>query len=223
MDENEISPLFDGDGFDNVKLVVRHAERPLFKGLKAPHDVSITENGMRQAERLGRSLGERGLKIKGCSTSPVRRCIQTAELIGAGNGYEGDVETYPSLGGSGLFMDDGEALDHTFDTYTLERIIGDQLQGRKVPGMRPLEVGLRIFMGQIMSRRSMGFEVFVSHDLFVCPAAHYLTQTAYSAAGNTGFLEGFFFAERDGRTWILWRSRAYDVTVRLRTLFERND
>jgi hypothetical protein len=221
LDEKDISLLVEHGGFDRVKLVVRHAERPLFKGLKAPHDVSITDKGMREAERLGGLLDQSGLTIRGCSSSPVRRCIQTAELIGAGNGYKGKVETSPTLGGSGLFMDDGEELDHTLDTYTLEEIIGGQLRGRKVPGMRPLESGLKIFMGQVMSDRSRDFEVFVSHDLFVCPAVHYLTETDYSAAGNTGFLEGFFIAERGGRTWIVWRSHFYDVTDRLRSLFQK--
>ncbi len=220
MDEKEIGLLVGCGEYDTVKLVVRHAERPLFKGLKAPHEVSITENGMREAERLGDLLDKNGLKIQGCASSPVHRCIQTAKLIGTGNRYQGKVETSPSLGGSGLFMDDGEALDHTLDTYTLEDIIGGQLVGKKVPGMRPLESGLRIFMGRVLSDRSKTFEVFVSHDLFVCPAVHYLTETEYSARGNTGFLEGFFISVCGDRTNILWESRWYDVTDRIESLFD---
>ena len=142
--------------------------------------------------------------MDGCTSSPVRRCIQTAELIAAGNRFHGSVDTSPSLGGSSLFIDDDEALEHTLDTCTIEEIIGRQLEGRKVPGMRDLEEGLRVFMGRVLSDRSREFEVFVSHDLFVCPAVHYLTETYYSSAGNTGFLEGFFIALDGDRTMILW-------------------
>jgi hypothetical protein len=151
----------------------------------------------------------------------VRRCIQTAELIAAGNKFHGSLETSPSLGGSGLFMDDTDALEHTLDTCTIEEIIGSQLEGRKVPGMRDLEEGLRVFMGRVLSERSKDFEVFVSHDLFVCPAAHYLTETDYSSEGNTSFLEGFFIAQDGDRTLIMWGSDWYDITDRLRSLFEK--
>lgn len=219
MDEKEISLLVDQGECEMVKLVVRHAERPIFKGLRTPLEVSITENGMREADRLGVLLEENGFKIEGCASSPVHRCIQTAELIGVGNRFRGKVETSPSLGGSGLFMDDGDTLSRTLDTYTLEDIIGGQLAGKEVPGMRPLESGLRIFMGRVLSNRSKVFEVFVSHDLFVCPAVHYLTGTAYSEKGNTGFLDGFFISVCEDHTKILWDSHWYDVTDRLGSLF----
>lgn len=219
MEEKEISLLVESGEFDFIKMVVRHAERPLFKSLRAPHEVSITGNGKNEAEKLGRLLRQHGLHIDGCASSPVRRCIQTAELIGAGNQYQGKVETSPSLGGSGLFMEDDKALDQTLDTYTLEKIIGDQLAGNRVPGMRDLEAGLKVFMGRVLTDRSSDFEVFVSHDLFVCPAVHYLTGTAYSAERNTGFLEGFFIAASGDRTRVLWNSRWYDISDRIVSLF----
>ena len=221
MDGKEISILVAEGGFDTIKLVVRHAERPLFKGMRAPQGVSITENGKKEAERLGRSLKENGIQIDGCASSTVRRCIQTAEFIALGNQFEGLPETSPCLGGSGLFMDDSEALDRTLDTWTLEDVIGNQLAGIKVPGFNRLESGLQILLGRVLSDKSKRFEVFVSHDLFVCPAVHYLTETHYTAEGNTGFLGGFFIVTRGDRTSILWDSRWYDVTDRLRSLFER--
>ena len=222
MQENEISHLMEDGEHDAIKLVVRHAERPLFKGLRAPHGVSITEDGKREAERLGVLLRKHGLNLDGCASSPVPRCIQTAELIAIGNEFRGSLETSPSLGGSGLFMDDMEALEHTLDTCSIEEIIGSQLEGRKVPGMRDLKEGLKVFMGRVLSDRSKDFEVFVSHDLFVCPAVHYLTETEYSSEGNTGFLEGFFIALKGDRTMVLWESEWYDVTIRMGSLLNKN-
>ena len=219
LQEKDISLLVKSVDLGKVKMVVRHAERPLFKGPRAPPEVSITEDGKKEAERLGGLLRHYGLSVDGCASSPVRRCVQTAELIAAGNQFPGTVERSPSLGGAGLFMDDGEALDHTLDTCTIEEIIRGQLLGDKVPGMRDLEAGLRIFMGRVLSDRSRDFEVFVSHDLFVCPAVHHLTETVYSSVGNTGFLDGFFVTVSGDRTRILWDSRWYDVTDRLETLF----
>lgn len=223
MDENEISILIAEGGFDTVKLVVRHAERPLFKGMRAPQEVSITENGKKAAERLGTYLKKSGIAIEACTSSTVVRCVQTAEFIAMGNQFEGPVESSPCLGGSGLFADDIEALDLTLDTWTLEEVIGDQLAGNKVPGFKRLESGLQILFERVLSDRSKRFEVFVSHDLFVCPAVHYLTETGYTPEGNTGFLEGFFLVTKRGRTLVLWDSRWYDVTERLRSLLEKGD
>jgi hypothetical protein len=223
LEEKDISLLEKAFDRGLVKMVVRHAERPLFKTTKAPQEVSITTNGKEEAKRLGLLLGRHGLMLKGCASSPVRRCVQTAELIAAGNQFCGPVGRSPSLGGSNLFTDDAEAFEHTLDTCTIEEIIGRQLGGDKVPGMRDLEEVLRIFMGGILSDRSKDFELFVSHDLFVCPAVHYLTETPYSAIGNTGFLEGFFISIGSGRTKMLWNSRWYDVTDRMDHLFSRDD
>lgn len=218
MEEKELSILIEERNHETVKMVVRHAHRPLFNGTKAPHEVSITDEGKEEAEKLGRMLRKYDLSIDGCASSPVPRCIQTAELIARGNLFPGKVDTSPYLGGSNLFNDDEQALSETLDTWTLEEIIEEQLEGGKVPGMKPLEDGLRIFMGRVLSDRSRGFEVFVSHDLFVCPAAHYLTETPYSASGNTGFLEGFFISIADKRTRVLWNGQWFDVTDRLEAL-----
>ncbi|HEY3418967.1 MAG TPA: histidine phosphatase family protein [Methanomassiliicoccales archaeon] len=223
MDERQISLLLEGGKFDTVKLVVRHAERPLYRTAKAPNGVSITEKGMRDAERLGVILERNGIRMDGCSSSIVRRCIQTAELIASGNRYRQPLVTSDSLGGSPLFMDDSEALDRTLDTCSIEDIIGRQLAKDKVAGLKDVETGLRIFMGRVLADPSRSFEVFVSHDLFVCPSVHYLTATPFSTEGYTGFLEGFFIAVRDDRTKILWNSRWYDVTDRLGRLFSRGD
>ena len=219
MEEKEISLLNNDARRGSVKLVARHAERPLFQKAKAPHDVSITDKGKDEAERLGILLRQYHLNLEGCTSSPVRRCIQTAELIAAGNRYQGKVDTAPSLGGSNLFNDDEEALDQTLETYTIEEILGKQIAGAKVPGLRGVEESLRIFMGRVLRDRSRGFEVFVSHDLFICSAVHYLTGTSYAASGNTGFLDGFFIDLRDDAALVLWNGRWYDVTGRLRSLF----
>ena len=218
MDETEISLLVEGGGFETVKMVVRHAERPLFNTAKAPHEVSITNDGRTEAERLGNILRQYGIILDGCGSSPVRRCIQTAEFIAAGNRFRGKVETNPSLGGSDLFNDDEEALGKTLDTCTIEEIIARQLRGEKVPGLKRVEEGLRIFMGRVLSDRSRKFEVFVSHDLFVCPAVHYLTGTEFSPDRCTGFLEGFFIAFRNDTAMVIWNGQWYDVTDRLRSL-----
>jgi broad specificity phosphatase PhoE len=218
LEESDISLIAGGEGFRTVKLVVRHAERPLFKTAKAPNDVSITADGQNEAERLGRLLGHHGLIIDRCASSTVRRCLQTAELIAQGNRFPDKVDISPCLGGSDLFNDDEEALMRSFDTLTIEEIIDMQLGGQKVPGMRVTEEALRIFMGHVLSDRDRRFELFVSHDLFVCQAVHYLTGTKFSPERCTGFLEGFFIAVRDGREWVLWDGEWYDVTDRLRSL-----
>jgi broad specificity phosphatase PhoE len=218
LEESDISLLAECDGFKTVKLVVRHAERPLFKTAKAPNDVSITIGGKSEAERLGRLLGHHGLIINRCASSPVHRCVQTAELIAHGNQFRGKVDTSPCLGGSELFNDDEEALMATFDTLTIEEIIDMQLEGEKVPGMRAMEEALRIFLGHVLSEKDKDFEVFVSHDLFVCQAVHYLTGTKFRPERCTRFLEGFFIGFRDGRARVLWEGQWYDVTDRLRSL-----
>jgi hypothetical protein len=219
LEESDISLLAGRKGFKTVKLVVRHAERPLFKTAKAPNDVSITNVGKDEAERLGALLSRHGLVIDRCVSSPVCRCVQTAEHIALGNRFPGDVCTSQRLGGSDMFNDDEEALMHSFDTLTIEEIISMQLEGEKVPGMKAMEEALRIFLGQVISDMSPGFELIVSHDLFVCQAVHYLTETEFTPDMCTGFLEGFFITLQENETKVLWNGRWYDVSDRLEQLF----
>lgn len=218
MEESDIALLAGCEGLKTVKMVVRHAERPLFKTAKAPNDVSITSGGKDEAERLGKLLGHHGIIVNACASSPVRRCIQTAQHIAHGSGYSEKIEVSLRLGGSNLFNDDEVALMATFDSLTIEEIIAMQLVGEKVPGMKGMEEALRIFLGQVLSDPGPGFEVIVSHDLFVCQAVHYLTGTEFLPERCTGFLEGFFIAIRDGREWVLWDGQWYDVADRLRSL-----
>ena len=67
-------------------LLLRHAERPPIPPGTFGNDLEITPAGRREAEALGRALAQ-GEPVAGVYSSPVLRCVQTAEAMAAGAGW----------------------------------------------------------------------------------------------------------------------------------------
>ena len=94
LEEKELSILIEERDHETVKMVVRHAQRPMFKGTKAPHEVSITEKGKEEAEKLGRLLRKYDLSIEwmrfqpGSKMYPDRRAHRPGKSVPGQSGYQ---------------------------------------------------------------------------------------------------------------------------------------
>lgn len=93
-------------------LLVRHAERPRFTGIAEAlrEDVSITTEGRQNARSFGGMLDGIGMIL----SSPIRRCMETAEAIAEGNLCDSSrVCSWPSLCRFRGFSDAAYALANT--------------------------------------------------------------------------------------------------------------
>ena len=94
-----LTPVPDGAA---VALALRHAERAAIPPCGYGNDVPLTRQGIRSSRRLGAALSSRPAAV--IRTSPLPRCVQTAESIIAGAGWDAVAVPDQRLGAPGPFV-----------------------------------------------------------------------------------------------------------------------
>ena len=196
----------------SVALVIRHAEREDIPAGAFGHEVNLTAEGDRAAERLGTDLaGERVLTIL---SSPVPRCVQTALAMLRGAGSSAEVVTDRRLGGPGAFVADAEAAGPLFLELPIPEIARRQLQDASpLTGMRPTPEGVEILLELVTSPlgKNGRLHVFVTHDIILSVLVASIFHLALAETGWPGYLEGLLLWRLDGELHACWRGREHAV------------
>ena len=95
-----------------IALILRHAERESINNDEFGNEVSLTNNGLLNAEKLGNTLSL--YKVNKIYTSPIRRCVQTALCIQKGLGNDIDVIITNQLGNPGFHIQDAILAGETY-------------------------------------------------------------------------------------------------------------
>ena len=190
----------------DVSLVIRHAEREEIPMGTFGHDVNLTTEGTRAAEQLGAALSEgRALRML---SSPVPRCVQTAQALLRGAGSSAVVKTDSRLGGPGAFVVDPETAGPLFLELPIPEVARRQLHDTSsLPGMRPTSEGVEMLLDLVTS--PLGNEgkihVFVTHDIILSVFAAALYGKCVDEIGWPDFLEGMLFWRSGDRLELSWR------------------
>ena len=182
----------------DVSLVIRHAEREDIPAGTFGHDVSLTGDGVAASERLGAALSERG--AISVVSSPVPRCVQTAEAILRGAGSSTTATTDRRLGDPGPFVVEPNVSGPLFLELPISEIARRQLQDADPqPGMRPTAEGVEILLNLTTGNLGEGgrLDIFVTHDVILAVLVASIIGPPLEKVGWPGYLEGLF----------LWRSR----------------
>ena len=86
-------------------ILLRHAERPNIPNDEVGNDVSLTKQGIQQTKLFAKSLKQPIISI---ASSPILRCVQTAEIISNHCGYNKTIKKTKLLGDPGFFIEDPE-------------------------------------------------------------------------------------------------------------------
>lgn len=152
-----------------VVVFLRHAERPPMPAAASGDDLPLTSEGRRAAERLGASLGSR---IATITTSPVRRCRETALALVAGAGIHRDIGEERLLGAPGAFVADAEVAWRNWQELGNEGVIEHVASSdRPLAGMVDPVVAVRRLVELTRERLggAAGIHVFVTHDAVLAP------------------------------------------------------
>jgi len=176
------------------------------------NDLSITGDGRAAAEEVGLLLSGR---LRHMVTSPVRRCVQTAEAILRGAAASTPATASTVLGEPGAWISDGDAVGDIFLQLGPHEIVAQQLVG-DVAGITPLETGVARLVELLHAEPGDPgqIDVFVSHDAVVAPLLGALLDTRELSAIWPGYLEGAFFSRSADGLDIIWRGSTQSVTWR---------
>ncbi|MCK2088600.1 histidine phosphatase family protein [Thauera aromatica] len=176
-----------------VCVLLRHSVRDAL----APGDIGyahpLNALGEELACRFGAAL--RG-RLRTVHSSPLQRCLATAELLRAAAGAEGAVVEDRFLGDPGAYVVDAALARHNWETLGSAGIMARMAAGGPgLPGTRPPDEGARILLAHMLDTAGAvpGVHVFVTHDILLAITAARLVGPPRGVPRWPRYLEGAFF------------------------------
>lgn len=181
-----------------VALLLRHAARDALPPDDTGNALPITELGVRMAEELGETIGNRLLTLH---SSPIKRCIQTAEHLRLGAGVTVDIVPDRLLGDPGAYVLDGKRAWVNWQELGHEGVVRHLISGDyALPGMADPGSAARLLAEHMLATAGdqVGLHIFVTHDTLVTATAWRFLGKPYDREQWPKFLEAAFFWPESG-------------------------
>lgn len=178
-----------------VALLMRHSARFPITDAVRNYDVGLTPEGFEMADQLGKKIGAQ-FKPGRLASSPVGRCIDTANTIARGAGWTTRTQPHPCLS--------HEHIEPAWDLVAAGRVNGH-------PPSQVIET-----MRFLSEHDPTGpcLELFVTHDTVLGAVVGSLLHCPVQGDFWPGFLEGVFVWQDKETTQALWRGEIYIIHSR---------
>ena len=191
----------------DAALMIRHAERGDIPPGALGVDVPLTAVGVESADSLGAILAGIRPQVEVFS-SPVPRCVQTAEAILRGVGRPEGVALDWRLGDPGPFVVDAEIGGRLFLEAGILEIARRQLTNVDPPaGMRRTSEGVDLML-DLATRdlRCQGrLNIYVTHDAILAVLVAYIYGLSIDEICWPEYLDGFLLWRSSGQLRFAWR------------------
>ena len=191
-----------------VALVLRHAERGEITPGAFGNDVSLTRRSSDSAHRLGMGLSSRMMGV--VNSSPLPRCIQTADAIIAGAGWRANATPDRLLGDPGPFVVKPELAGRLFLDIGIEAIVRRQLADDQPPGgMRSTASGVKLVLQELAAALNGpdSASVFVTHDAVLAALVGHLYGLPVDGFCWPDYLDALVVWPDSDRLRFLWRGQ----------------
>ncbi|CAM4458445.1 histidine phosphatase family protein [Vibrio agarivorans] len=155
-------------------ILIRHAERPEIAPNEVGNDVVLTEQGKQDTTQYAKSISG---QVVSMMTSPIERCIETAEIIAKENGFPFEqIERSRLLGNPGFVIEDGKIAWQQWQTKGHDVVNQHLLSATDaLPGFADFETAVNAFLNNIATsladEASEGLHVWVTHDVMLATLA----------------------------------------------------
>ena len=187
-----------------VSLVTRHSIREQPKNRFAGYDVPLTPEGVELAREWGRNLDR---PIAAFHSSPVGRCVATAEAMGQGAGVDLPVSTHSSLVEPGSYVVDLPVAGPYFLKLGPLAFARKHLRNEVRGVLSPREGAVRLlqhFRDSLMQPGTL--TVHVTHDTILASFIYFLRrESEIEEAHWPWMMEGAFLWFDDDVVYWLWR------------------
>lgn len=172
-----------------LAVIIRHADRDNIPLGSFGNEVLLNRKGVENSMSLGEKM--RGHKVNCIYTSPILRCIQTAEYFENGYGKPLDYNITKSLGDPGLHIEDDKLagefyLKHTFDEMYRRFTNNEPIPG--VPSPKDFKQRMNEFIKD--NTKEEGITFFVTHDSLIAFYHYCLNGTIYTKENWIQYLSG---------------------------------
>jgi hypothetical protein len=174
-------------------IALRHAEKAEPLTNQPDYLRAITPTGQKATKTLAAWLLHNDLLIKYIKTSPIRRCLQTAQCLQAILMPYASVTTCSLLGDPGAYVADAQLAVTLFQNNTVRDITYQLWQGNLLQGMYSLAIGTQRLLTAIYQDLaiSRGHLIYISHDAIWIPFITAIMQRSLPAAYWLDYLQGF--------------------------------
>ena len=197
-----------------IAVLLRHSVRDELPPGGAGYSLPITEDGIQLAQELGGLIGER---LRSLRTSPLPRCVQTAEALNFGANANLHIVHDRLLGDPGVFVVDEQLAQLNWDKLGHEGVMQHLIASDEaLPGMARPGSAAQFLVRHMLSVAGddPGLHLFVTHDSLVTATAARLLGQQFGVIDWPWYLEGaFFWLDRDN-LYIKYRGQPMRSQIR---------
>ena len=177
---------------EKISLLLRHADRDDIPQGSFGNEILLNEKGKQNAQSFGEKLAER--KINRIFTSPVGRCVQTAEFITKGYGCPIEIIETTALGAPGLHISDEKIAGEFYLQYGFDEMYKRFMKGEEIPGMPNInELNYRITNFIKGNSTENGTTVFITHDMLIAFYHFSINKKFYTKDNLINYMMGLTF------------------------------
>jgi broad specificity phosphatase PhoE len=160
-----------------ISLLIRHADRFDIPAGTEDKGILLTDKGITNAIQFGRRLSD--CQINKIITTPVKRCIQTAEYIASGYGKEIKIEPSKTFGG--LHIRDWQIAGEWLKKNGYEEWYRNIINGLSAPGIYDAgqyKESMTNFL--VENTKTSGLTIFISHDFLIAFYQYAVNKITYT-------------------------------------------
>lgn len=181
---------------DKISLLIRHSNRHEILSGTDGNEVLLTEQGKINAFLFGEMLSMH--RVNKIITTPVKRCIETAEYIT--KGYGKHIEIIPSDTFGGLHITDWQLANEFLNTRGYNDWYRNVVADVPTPGICNSSQYKELMTTFIVENTDdVGITIFISHDFLIAFYHYALNRTTYTMFSDwVNYLSGLTF--KNGRS-----------------------
>jgi broad specificity phosphatase PhoE len=190
--------------------LLRHAERgPIPKG-ESGDDVLLLPSGVRAARLLGASLGPRLVSVR---TSPVLRCVHTAEALLDGADRADRPVADARLGAPGVYVTDPRLAWPHWERLGNSGVMAALVHGERLPGLADPAAAARTLLAHVLAMPDLrpGVHAWVTHDSILAPTVAHLLGIRDVDLVLPEFLEPLVILPGSSTVLLTWRGARAEV------------
>ena len=152
-----------------------------------------------------------GGRLRTLHTSPLPRCVQTAEALRSGAGVDVPIVSDRLLGDPGVYVVDGRSASSCWRERGHEAVMRSLATGSAVlPGMADPNPAARLLLRHMLATAGSrpGLHLFITHDFVVTTTVSRLLGEPLGPEDWPWYLEGAFFHHTAGCVSTAYRDRS---------------
>ena len=179
---------------EKISLLLRHADRDDIPQGSFGNEILLNEKGKQNAQRFGENLKEK--KINRIFTSPIGRCVQTAEFLTKGYGRSIEIIETTALGAPGLHITDEKIAGEFYLQYGFDEMYQRFIKSEEIPGMTNIdELNYRITSFIKENSTENGTTIFITHDMLIAFFHFSINKKVYTKDNWINYMSGLTFID----------------------------